>query len=599
MDYVLRFCKGILKNPRNFLKLPITMLLSLITIVTSSFGMPAPALNVSHSGGTQSDYYDVGFGKCEIMPESLTDAKGNYLYHLAGFDNETLATEIADPLYARSVWVDDKSGTGGIALVSVDCIGLVYADTTEVKNRLADWCAQTGCRGIEIMSTHCHEAIDTLGYWGDLYSLSSGRDKGYMEIVFNGIINAVKSSYLNRREGTLTYGSISAGDGRLQMDDGSYFSMFLADSRDPSFYKEDLTRIRFVPKDTNSPEIHIFNYSAHPEVFRLNYRYSPDKGLLTADYVAYLCARDKELTGADSIVFAGAIGGLIAIYGYECDENGNGMSFEKLYAPFVQELFDKGITDMAGLMENARKIYFEYYTNDDEWTALTDAEKKEAAYYCSPEFAPERWDELSNAYFERQDSYARELMVKTGYWLAEQSLLIENEKPVSVSLGIATVQTDIPVQNTVFRLASIGGIMAGKGHLGFVDGKLKLLERTEVSCLNLGGLKIALVPGEIFPELAYNGCEFTALNPDKQNPETLSSIADDENLLVFGLANDEIGYIVTPETFLLDKKLPYIREGWDASYSGHYEETMSMGPDTATHVAGAFEKAVNALDAAQ
>lgn len=596
MEYISRVWKGFLTKPLNFLKLPLTVLLSLATLITSSFGVRQPALQVSRGGDIQSEVYDVGFGKCEIMPESLTDAQGNYKYHLAGFDIETLATEVADPLYARSVWVDDKSGAGGIALVSVDCIGLSYADTSEVKKRLTDWCAQTGCRGVEIMATHCHEAIDTLGNWGDLYSLSSGREKEYMEIVYEGIINAVKASYLDRREGALAWGSIDAGYERIQMDDGTYFTLYLSDSREPGFYKDDLARIRFIPKDANSPEIHIFNYASHPEVFRLNHRASKGASLLTADYVAYLCARDKELTGADSIVFVGAIGGLIAIRGYECDENGNDTWFNKLYAAFVQQLLDEGITDMAGLMENARSAYTEH-SSEEEWNALADWQKEEYAYYFSGRIVPERWDEWAEAFLKRQDGYARELMVKTGYWLADRSLNITNEKPVSVSLELAKVQTDIPVANTMFKLASFGGIIPGKGHLGFLNGKPQFYKRSEVSLINLGGLKIALVPGEIFPELVYNGCEYPALNPGKANPETLCGIAGDDNLLVFGLANDEIGYIVTPETFFLDDSLPYIRAGLDAGYEGHYEETMSMGPETAYCIADAFEKAVNALNA--
>jgi len=379
------------------------------------------------------------------------------------------------------------------------------------------------------------------------------------------------------------------------MDSGAYFGLYLSDSRAPRFFKDDLTRIRFVPRDVNTPEIHIFNYAAHPEVFRLNYRSTEGAGLLTADYVAYLCERDKELTGADSIVFVGAIGGLIAIRGYECDENGHSTRFNDLYVAFVQQLFARGITDEAGLIESAKNLYIEY-TSEEVWNALPDWEKRDIAYYFSPKIAPDLWDEWSLLYFQRQDSYARELMVKTGYWLAEQSLLITNETAVSVSLSIATVQTDLPVENTMFKLAAFGGIMAGKGHLGFLDGKLRLMNRTEVSCIKLGGLKIALVPGEIFPELVYNGCEYPALNPDKKNPATLCSIAGDENLLVFGLANDEIGYIVTPETFILNEKLPYIGIGVDADRSGHYEETMSMGPDTAYYIAAAFRKAVDALD---
>ena len=77
MEYISRVWKGFLTKPLNFLKLPLTVLLSLATLITSSFGVRQPALQVSRGGDIQSEVYDVGFGKCEIMPESLTDAQGN------------------------------------------------------------------------------------------------------------------------------------------------------------------------------------------------------------------------------------------------------------------------------------------------------------------------------------------------------------------------------------------------------------------------------------------------------------------------------------------------------------------------------------------
>ncbi|HOJ36452.1 MAG TPA: hypothetical protein PLK93_07815, partial [Clostridiales bacterium] len=76
----------------------------------------------------------------------------------------------------------------------------------------------------------------------------------------------------------------------------------------------------------------------------------------------------------------------------------------------------------------------------------------------------------------------------------------------------------------------------------------------------------------------------TGLGPEA-NPDPLIEIVGDPNLLVFNLANDEIGYILPPNDFLLSEDAPYIERAKDRHGRNHYEETNSVGPKTAVKIA--------------
>ena len=80
---------------------------------------------------------------------------------------------------------------------------------------------------------------------------------------------------------------------------------------------------------------------------------------------------------------------------------------------------------------------------------------------------------------------------------------------------------------------------------------------------------------------------------DEVNPKTLTDICDDKELLIFGLANDEVGYIIPPNDFLLDENIPYLNRARDRHGRNHYEETNSLGKATAGKIAEVFEKMYN------
>ena len=123
--------------------------------------------------------------------------------------------------------------------------------------------------------------------------------------------------------------------------------------------------------------------------------------------------------------------------------------------------------------------------------------------------------------------------------------------------------------------------------------------KTEISYIEIDTLKILMIPCELFPELAYGGylsAEESAegKSPDI-NPAPLIETAEDKDLLIFGLANDELGYVLPPNDFMLNDTQPYMDKAIDRMGRRHYEETNSMGPRTAQFISDAFVKVLDTV----
>ena len=434
--------------------------------------------------------FTFGFGKAVIMPEEKIPNKKK-TYYVAGYRTNNPAVGVLDNLMAKALWIDDNSGRGGIIMVSVDCVGLFGVDIAEIRKRLEHFCLITGCRSVNICSTHTHAGIDTMGMWGPLPK--TGRDKDFIEIVYCGVISAVEQAYKNR-----TTGQIYLGYGKA--DKGSQSA-----GRPPHVVSDVITRLRFVPDD-GSKEVYMINFASHPESLQ------GKNSLVSADFPCYMAKYIDEHKNAEMMYFAGAIGGICM---NEMDEN-NIIS-----------------------------------------------------------------------------------TIKTGQRLGEIICSIKKEKKLTPKINILRQEISLSCDNPVFWLASKLQIIPEK-ILVTGKGKLNLGMKAEMSYIQFGELNMLLIPGELFPELAYGGYlkkEESSIDASPDiNPAPLCEIADDENLLVFGLANGEIGYILTPNDFLLHPSLPYIDQPRDKFGRNHYPETNSLGPDTAYTIADTFKKMMKKIN---
>ena len=180
----------------------------------------------------------------------------------------------------------------------------------------------------------------------------------------------------------------------------------------------------------------------------------------------------------------------------------------------------------------------------------------------------------------------------TGRRLADIVLSMGEEEQIPPFLDHSAVSFDVPLDNTVYLLYKTLGILTNPSKTG--SGATGLTLTSEICAIRLGDIVIGLLPCEIFPELVYGG----HLSPSKGDPQPLREIASArgfDNLLIIGLANDEIGYVVPPSDFKLNEKFPYVKPLDVTDGENHYEETNSTGIDTAKCVADAFAFVIDEL----
>ncbi len=235
----------------------------------------------------KAKHFTVGFGRASILPDGIPQKT----YYIAGYGENNPAQGVLDSPYAHALWLDDNTGRGAVLLISLDIVGMLNTDVNAIRASLADFARTAGCRNISIMATHNHAGIDTMGIWGHLPA--TGRNPEYIKLITAQVKTAAIAAYRDRRDGDLMLGSVEVPD-------------MQEDIRNPVVYSKTLTRVRFVPKD-GSREIYILNFASHSESLQgCNSRVS-------ADFPGYMRDEIREKTGAETIYFVGAIGGMISM----------------------------------------------------------------------------------------------------------------------------------------------------------------------------------------------------------------------------------------------------------------------------------------------
>jgi hypothetical protein len=149
----------------------------------------------------------------------------------------------------------------------------------------------------------------------------------------------------------------------------------------------------------------------------------------------------------------------------------------------------------------------------------------------------------------------------------------------TISIHARTIQ--VPVSNKLFLLAPILGVI-DRGHPGLRNWNQL---RTEVALVTIGDASIACIPGEIYPELVNGGMEHPPggdfdIEPIETPP--IRELMPGKVKFIFGLANDEIGYLIPKSEW--DQKPPYLYGAPNAPYG----EINSAGPDAAGKVHAAL-----------
>jgi Neutral/alkaline non-lysosomal ceramidase, N-terminal len=185
--------------------------------------------------------------------------------------------------------------------------------------------------------------------------------------------------------------------------------------------------------------------------------------------------------------------------------------------------------------------------------------------------------------------------------LAERAL--ERAKPLRLApMEVRAREVFLPLDNRLYAVAWQLGVLDRQAFLWKGDpyraepapagaaSKEKLCFRTEIGYLRLGALDVALIPGEIYPELVLDKVQ-DPVDPGADFPQAAIEPAIYKQLpgphrMLIGLANDEVGYIIPKRQW--DAKPPFCY----GRKSAQYGEQNSVGPETAPILMRAFKDLV-------
>ena len=231
----------------------------------------------------KGDSYVCGYAVREVMPEDIHAKK----YWIAGHGMGNVIEKIHDPITVSAMWIgaDDN---GGYIHISADIIGLTNFELNIVRERLKDLIDESKCAGVFVSCTHTHAGFDTVGYWGQLYKLQSGKDEEYMNLLLKSLEEVAREAYKNRTAGKLYIGTVSVPEAQFC-------------KREPNAMHDVLTRTRFVPND-GSTETWFLNYEAHPNTLGGGNREC------SADYPYWLRKTINDAKKTNVLYGVGAIG---------------------------------------------------------------------------------------------------------------------------------------------------------------------------------------------------------------------------------------------------------------------------------------------------
>lgn len=202
---------------------------------------------------------------------------------------------------------------------------------------------------------------------------------------------------------------------------------------------------------------------------------------------------------------------------------------------------------------------------------------------------------LKDGSIEKTAEFGRQVARK-----AEKAL--ETAKPLELTPFQAKTQTLLlPMENKAYQLGWQLGVLKRKSYLWggdpyqtdpveATDAEKPIATRTEIGYLKLGQLEVAIIPGEIYPELVLDkiqepvdpGADF----PKAEKEPSIYGQLDAKYRMIIGLGNDELGYFIPKRQW--DQEAPFCYQRKQAQYG----EINSIGPEAAPIICNGFKKLV-------
>ncbi len=525
------------------------------------------------SEASENAKWQLGYSQASLVPDDVLN--GNYYlagYLLQNFPSNTVET-VLDDMKVRTVVLDD--GRGKVVFSTIECIGIAGEDIKQIRDRVAKELKDENIISVNVFATHCHSCIDTQGLWNPFFvklaknigvtltgkgEYSTGTDPEYMEFLFDTTAETIVEACKNMKSGEMYEATID----HIGED-------YINDKRGVIDVVDNLTRLRFVPDD-GSTQTYIVNMSAHPYITGLKTDKSSGKEL-SADYTYYM----------EQII--------------SCEENNN-TNFMFINGALCGIYSGRSVTndgvDTVRRSEEATRYGNELGRMVVAMTMTKDEIKRAGDWLTNDKFYSDAIDAINNNTELTEEERQKKL--------DEVTVWYENWEPVEETrvepiLNIRHKEVIVQITNPVIEAVGKAKLVGNKI---YYDKDENLYTTTEIGYLEIGkNLKIALLPGEVSPELidgegaclaenAYSGTDFGY-------PSLNSIVSDycgkDVGLYVFGEANDACGYVVPDNDYCMvffdDSEL----------LGDHYQESISFGRNVASTLVTSYAEMMKELKA--
>ncbi len=466
--------------------------------------------------------WSLGFGKESLVPANLID--GTKKYYTGGYFTQKVSG-VFDDQRANAIALNDGSGRGTTIFASVDGIGVANRDVRAIRAAVEQKLYNKGIisdiNAININATHCHTVIDTQGIGLDLLPK-------ILKSFFFGAERSIDSEFLETMIDRTAEAIVEA---YLNMETGSlYYFETVGIGKDDS---------NGLFTDDEYPYIYNKRYynESYPHRFAC-FKFVPDNsesaGTIFTNIGAHPTVIDEttELLSADFPAYM------------EEKINNAGMNF----------MFIQGAQAPVSV---------------NKWAEIPDpvAGEVEAVVAANP----------------TAEDYKTAILL--GYEYARLILEAQDEvKEVEPVLNVKMTEYAVKLETGLLGYGATEGFI-GTTTVEDSESKTGYSIITEAGYIEIGtDIVLLTAPGELVPQLVYGNvvsAEDSYLGTEWTYEATASLIPEDKTVLVMGLCNDAIGYILPDNDyahFIADSI--WDMDGADklfGTYHRHYEEMLSTG----------------------
>ena len=491
----------------------------------------------------QGAKWKLGFGKASMVPENLRN--GSKQYYTGGYFTQKI-NGVYDDQGANAVAMTDSSGRGTVVMVAIDGIGVNNADVRTIRAMAEEKLLAKGVTSdivaININATHCHTVVDTQGFGLELIG------KVFQNLFsFLPFIETTRSINPEFYELMIEGASDAIVQAYMNMEPGElyyYETVGIGRSERNGTYPDDEYGYLYNKRyDSESYQNFIACFKFVPD----NPESAPTVFANVGGHPTTI-SRETKLLSADYPHYT------------EVKMNDAGINFMFIQGAQSPISVNAGAVETKGIL--------------DEVAAEVAADPVVKDY---------------------------EQPKKLGYEFAR--LILDAEKnavKVEPVLNVRMAEVTVPLEYGLLELG-VAADLLGTTTVRDFSAPAKFSVISEVGYLEIGtDIVMLTVPGELIPELVYgNVVDKTQayLGTDWELDCTAELLDEDKTVLVIGLCNDALGYIVPDNDYA-----PFIADSlwntdageklWGPAHR-HYEEMLSTGSKAGSTIIGALNALVN------